>query len=60
MRLYGVTPSDARGLIVAENWQGVEEKGNLIYEGEVGGMQIGAVLACDDMDTVITVYDLET
>jgi len=59
MRLYRVRPSDVRGLIVSENWQGVEEKGNLVYEGEVGGVRIGAVLAHDDMDTVITVYDLE-
>ena len=46
-------------MIVPENWQGVEEKGNLVYEGDVGGLGIGAVLAHDDMDTVITVYDLE-
>jgi len=59
MRLYGITPSNLASLIVAENWQGMEEKGRLVYEGDVDGLEIGAVLAYDDMDTVITVYDLE-
>jgi hypothetical protein len=60
MRLYGITVSDMEKLIAPANWQGVEERGNLIYEGDVGAMRIGAVLAFDDMDIVITVYDLET
>lgn len=59
MRLYGLAESDMAGLIVPENWQGVEERGNLIYEGKAGPMRIGAVLAFDDMGTVITVYDLD-
>jgi hypothetical protein len=59
MRFYGLAESDVARLIVPENWQGVEGRGNLIYEGKVGAMRIGAVLAFDDMDTVITVYDLD-
>jgi hypothetical protein len=59
MRLYGIASSDVKLLLVVENWRGVEEKGNLIYEGEVAAVRIGAVLAHDDMNTVITVYDLD-
>jgi hypothetical protein len=60
MRLYGITASDLVSLIASENRRGVDERGNLIYVGTVRAMRIGAVLACDDLDTVITVYDLDT
>ena len=59
MRLYAITSSDVTKLIVSDHLRGVAGRGNLLYEGEIRGRRIAAVLASDDMDTVVTVYDME-
>jgi hypothetical protein len=60
MRLYGVTQEEVAALLVPSGEGGEEERGNPLYKGEIRGMRICAVLALDDLTTVITVYDLET
>ncbi len=59
MRLYGISHDQIVDLVVPPNRRGVEKRGNLVYSANVGGVRIKAVIAEDDMDTVITVYDLD-
>lgn len=59
MRLYGISRDQIVDLVAPPNRRGVDRRGNPVYSGVVGGLRIKAVLAWDDMETVITVYDLE-
>ena len=60
MRLYGISRDQVVDLVASPNRHGVEGRGNVVYSGAAGGMRIKAVLAGDDMETIITVYDLES
>ena len=46
-------------MISPENLAGEDPAGNLLYVGKIRDLAICAVLALDDLTTVITVYDLE-
>jgi len=59
MRFCGVTQDEVLAIISSSNLVGEDPDGNLLYAGTVGDLSICAVLAIDDLATVITVYDLE-
>jgi hypothetical protein len=59
MRLCGVSGAEVLGIISSDNRAGEDPAGNLLYVGKIRGLSICAVLALDDLTTVITVYDLE-
>jgi hypothetical protein len=47
-------------MLSPENRNGEDPRGNSFYDKEIRGTCFRAVLALDDLTTVITVYDLET
>jgi hypothetical protein len=59
MRLCGVSGEEVLEMISPENSAGEDRDGNLLYVGTIRDLSICAVLALDDLTTVITVYDLE-
>lgn len=46
-------------ILAPENRKGEDLRGNRFYIKEIRGIPFRAVLALDDLTTVITVYDLE-
>ncbi len=60
MRLKGLSQDDVLAMFSPENRNGEDPRGNLFYDKEIRGTCFRAVLALDDLTTVITVYDLET
>lgn len=59
MRWKGLSSDDVLAMFLPENRNGEDSRGNLLYDKEIRGTCFRAVLACDDLATVITVYDLE-
>jgi hypothetical protein len=59
MRLYGITQAEVSEIISPANRAGVDRDGNLLYMGKIRDLSMCGVLALDDLDTVITVYDSE-
>jgi hypothetical protein len=59
MRLYGIARHDAQSVVSVESQVDADEDGNPIFVRRVNGRLLCLVLALDDMNTVITVYDLE-
>jgi hypothetical protein len=59
MRLCDVAQEEIEELVCPQNRVGEDPDGNLLYVGAVRSLSVCVVLALDDLDTVITVYDLE-
>lgn len=59
LRLYDIAQSDALSVVSAESQVDTDEDGNPIFVRRVRGRLLCLILALDDMNTVITVYDLE-
>lgn len=59
MRLCGITQEEVAGIVSSRHRAGEDGDGNLLYVGTIRDLSICVVLALDDLDTVITVYDLE-
>jgi hypothetical protein len=59
MRFEGLSRDDVSEMLVSANRNGEDARGNLFYDKEIRGGHFRAVLARDDLVTVITVYDLE-
>jgi hypothetical protein len=59
MRWKGLSADDVLAMFTPENRNGEDGRGNLFYDKEIRGTRFRAVLALDDLTTVITVYDLE-
>jgi hypothetical protein len=59
MRWKGLSSDDVLAMFSPENRNGEDPRGNLFYDKEIRGVSFRAVLAADDLTTVITVYPLE-
>ena len=59
MRLCGVTQEEIAKVVCPQNRAGEDPNGNLLYVGAIRSLSVCVALALDDLDTVITVYDLE-
>lgn len=59
MRSNGLSRDDVLEMLSPENRHGADPRGNPFYDKEIRGKRFRAVLALDDLLTVITVYDLE-
>ena len=59
MRSNRLSRDDVLEMFSPENRNGEDPRGNLFYDKEIRGTCFRAVLALDDLATVITVYDLE-
>jgi hypothetical protein len=59
MRWKGLSQDEVLAMFSPENRNGEDPRGNLFYDKEIRGIRFRAVLAVDDLTTVITVYPLE-
>jgi hypothetical protein len=59
MRLHALSRDEVLGIVSTTNRNGEDPDGNPLYVKEIRGTRFRAVLALDDMSTIITVYDLE-
>jgi hypothetical protein len=59
MRSSGLSGDDVLEMLSPENRNGTDPRGNLFYDKRIRGRYFRAVIALDDLETIITVYDLE-
>jgi len=59
IRLLGFRLADVEAVVSGEPGA-LDEKGNLIYSGEVSGIPVHVVVAADDPSFIITVHPKET
>lgn len=55
MKLYRVSPEQAEALVADAHAEGVDDKGNPMFSGEIRGRLIRVIVAADAPDTIITV-----
>jgi hypothetical protein len=57
MRLYDVTREEVRAILASPIETSQDATGKPIFDGVVGGRRIAVVIAADDPEVVVTVFE---